>query len=391
MRPCPKCGVLSPVGSAVCAACGAALAPAAGHDTVPGAPLGAALPAPGAAGGHLVGTLVDGKYTIERVLGEGGMGVVYLAKAEHTGTEVVLKAIRPEVAHRQDLRERTLSEGRALARIDHPNVVHLNAVVTEHDALWLVMQYVEGESLEQRLAREAARGALLPLAEALLVFRQILAGVEAAHREGIIHRDLKPANILIRAKDGVVKVTDFGIAKGEEDAQAGRGQTKGIIGSLYYMAPEQVHGQRDLDRRVDVYAMGIVLYQMLEGEGGGRLGEEQAEGQGEGVAEGAAPTPSVSAARRGRGAGAGGGWPRRWRRAPWRRAWARRTRWGSGPPAPGTGVLRARRRREARRPRRRPRPARRLLRSSIRWRARGAPSRAGSFGRCAWARSSSSR
>ena len=115
------------------------------------------------------------------------------------------------------------------------------------------------------IERHVAERRAIPLGEALSIFRMILLGVGAAHAEGLIHRDLKPANVLIRKKDGVAKVTDFGIAKGEEDAKAGRGVTRGIIGSLSYMAPEQVRGQRDLDKRVDVYALGILLYELLMG------------------------------------------------------------------------------------------------------------------------------
>ncbi len=211
------------------------------------------------------GTIVDKKYAIIRVLGEGGMGVVYLARDIHTGVDVVLKSVRSELAHRKDVRERTLAEGRALARIDHPNVVQLKAVVVEGDALWLVMQYIDGESLAQRIHRYIDEKKPMPIEEVTRIFRQIASGIEAAHREGVIHRDLKPANVLIRHKDGMTKVTDFGIAKGEEEARTGKGLTKGIIGSLFYMSPEQVAGRRDLDKRVDIYALGIVLYEMLMG------------------------------------------------------------------------------------------------------------------------------
>ncbi|WP_437319917.1 protein kinase domain-containing protein [Sorangium sp. So ce385] len=243
---------------------GGANGPAAAPHVIP-APLAGSLPRR-SPGGHLpAGTLVDQKYVVERVLGEGGMGVVYLARDVHTGLHVVLKAVRQELGHRPDVRARTLAEGRALAQIDHPNVVHLKAVVAERDDLWLVMQYIDGESLEQALARYADERRPMPLPEALSIFRQIASGIAAAHREGVIHRDLKPANVLLRGKDGVAKVTDFGIAKAEADALAGRGMTKGIIGSLYYMSPEQVLGRRDLDKRVDIYALGVVLYEMLVG------------------------------------------------------------------------------------------------------------------------------
>jgi serine/threonine-protein kinase len=225
-------------------------------------------PPPAAAGGGRylpAGALVDGKYRIEKVLGEGGMGVVYLAKDVHTDTAVVVKAIRFEYTDNPEFRERTLAEGKALARIDHPNVVRLNAVVVEQNALYLVMQFIDGEPLDKMIERHVTSRTAMPVAHILSIFRMVLRGVGAAHAEGLIHRDLKPANILIRKKDGVAKVTDFGIAKVEEDAKAGRGVTKGIIGSLSYMAPEQVRGQRDLDKRVDIYALGIVLFELVMG------------------------------------------------------------------------------------------------------------------------------
>ncbi|MFO0759100.1 MAG: protein kinase [Byssovorax sp.] len=277
---CAQCGASSPDDAAFCGSCGSPLA----KGTVPGSPLSAAIKqpidpppappgppvAPGPPAGapkrvHLpIGTLIDKKYAVVRVLGEGGMGVVYLARDIHTGLDVVIKAVRSELAHRNDVRQRTLAEGRALATIDHPNVVHLRSVVVDGPNLWLVMQYIDGESLDKVLAGYLGRGEPMPVEEALGVLRQVAAGVGAAHDEGVIHRDLKPANVLIRKKDRVAKVTDFGIAKAQNEPQ-GREQTKGIIGSLWYMSPEQVTGRRDLDRRVDIYALGIVLYQLLVG------------------------------------------------------------------------------------------------------------------------------
>ena len=251
MRTCPSCSAELKDETTFCTTCGLrqeALASSAASADVGLGP----------------GRVVDGKYRIERVLGEGGMGVVYLARAIHTDTEVVIKAVRPEIAYRKDIRERTLAEGKALARIDHPNVVQLKSVVVGDDELLLVMQYIEGENLEDRILRFAASARAMPFADVLRLFRQVLAGVGAAHAEGVIHRDLKPANVLIRKKDGVAKVTDFGIAKPEDESQD-RSQTKGIIGSVHYMSPEQVRGQRDVDRRADIYALGVVLFQMLTG------------------------------------------------------------------------------------------------------------------------------
>lgn len=275
---CPSCGAPAQDDGAFCISCGAPLGSApAGEKTAPGEPVEEALAAPATSTVPKTeeneplaqepgpGFIVDGKYEITRRLGQGGMGIVYLASDVHTGVDVVLKAVRPELAHRADIRERTLAEGRALARIDHPNVVHLNAVVLDQGRLWLVMQYIDGESLDKTITRYSGEGQRLPVTIALDVFRQVLLGVGAAHREGVIHRDLKPANILLRKKDGVAKVTDFGIAKPEVAARAGQGNTKGVIGSLWYMSPEQVSGKRDLDKRVDVYALGVVLFELMTG------------------------------------------------------------------------------------------------------------------------------
>ncbi|MCS6899313.1 MAG: protein kinase [Myxococcales bacterium] len=237
-----------------------------GDDPPPPALLGNLPAAPLPPRNLRPGDVVDNKYRIESVLGEGGMGIVYLALDQNTSMHVVVKAIRGELAHDPDSRERIMAEGRVLAQIDHPNVVRLNAIVIENGIeLYLVMQYIEGQSLDRLIERHVQARQPLPFPEALGIFRQVIMGVGAAHREGVVHRDIKPGNVLIRAKDGMVKVTDFGIAKTEDDAKAGKGKTRGIIGSLWYMAPEQVTGRRDLDKRVDIYALGILFYEMLVG------------------------------------------------------------------------------------------------------------------------------
>ena len=274
MSKCSKCAADVPEDALFCGTCGQSMPTGA---TVPGEPMGVlrvestidepgdgtppAMPADDTAT-LPVGTIVDRKYGIVRVLGRGGMGVIYLARDVHTDHDVVLKAVRRELAHRPDLRARMLAEGRALAHIDHPNVVRLNAVVAQGEDLWLVMQYIDGETLDKIVASHKAAGGM-PIAAALGLFRQVAAGVGAAHKEGVIHRDLKPANVIVRKKDGVAKVMDFGIAKLPNKPDGAI--TKGVIGSLWYMSPEQVKGRRDLDARVDVYALGILLYQMLVG------------------------------------------------------------------------------------------------------------------------------
>jgi serine/threonine-protein kinase len=193
------------------------------------------------------------------------MGIVYLAHDAATETKVVIKSIRAEFADNPEFQGRAIDEGRVLARIDHPNVVRLNAVVVEQGQLYLVMQYIEGNSLERLIESYRTQGTKMPLDEAVRLFRMIVQGVAAAHQEGVIHRDIKPANILVRAKDGVVKVSDFGIAKTGAAFRTGRQRTIGVVGSPAYMAPEQRAGVPDLDRRADIYSLGIVFFELLTG------------------------------------------------------------------------------------------------------------------------------
>jgi serine/threonine-protein kinase len=275
---CPRCSQQNYNTATQCAYCGAPLG-----APPQGVPAGfASTNAPGFAGGTTgggagatsgaiasqpqVGQLIDKKYRVERVLGEGGMGVVYVAMDVNADQKVVIKSIRPEFANRGDFRERTLAEGKALAKIDHQNVVRFNSIINspETNELYIVMQFIEGESLDRTLEKANAAGQKLPIDEVSRLFKQILDGVGSAHKEGLMHRDLKPANVLVRAKDGIAKVMDFGIAKAE-GATKGPTQAGGIVGSLFYMAPEQIKGQRDLDKRLDIYALGIVMFELVTG------------------------------------------------------------------------------------------------------------------------------
>lgn len=274
---CPRCNQQNYSTATQCAYCGSALTAPAGppgfaQTNAPGFASGATT-GPGAGeatqnttGQPQIGELIDRKYRVERILGEGGMGIVYVAQDINADQKVVIKSIRPEFANRGDFRERTLAEGKALAKIDHQNVVRFNSIVNsaETNELYIVMQFIDGESLDRTLEKANASGQKLPVAEVLRIFKMALDGVGAAHREGMMHRDLKPANILVRAKDGVAKVMDFGIAKAE-GATKGPTQAGGIVGSLWYMAPEQIKGAKDLDKRLDIYAMGVVLYELITG------------------------------------------------------------------------------------------------------------------------------
>src|SRR5919112_4865887 len=224
--------------------------------------------------------LLASRYLLEKRLGRGAMGQVYLARDQNLLTrQVAVKTVRPDILNDEDLQEgeaiaRFEREARAAASIRHPNVVDVNDFGKSADGVFfLVMEYVEGETLFQLLRRE---GTVSPQ-RAASIMRQVVAGVEAAHDEGILHRDLKPANIFlmqqkrkVTGEDGFVKVGDFGLAKivnaDRSDLTSASGPaSRGIIGTPEYMAPEQMQPGFKLDARADVYALGTIAYHMLGG------------------------------------------------------------------------------------------------------------------------------
>jgi serine/threonine-protein kinase len=196
-------------------------------------------------------------YEIKDRLGEGGMGEVFRGRDVMLEREVAIKALRPELATHPDVVERFRTEAVALAKLHHPNIAAVYNFIRENERCYIVMEYVDGQSLEAILRQRGA----LPWTEAIAIARQALEGLEHAHRSGIVHRDVKPANIML-ARDGTVKLMDFGIARILETARLTR--EGHLVGTLEYMSPEQVLGQ-DVDARADLYAMGIVLYQALTG------------------------------------------------------------------------------------------------------------------------------
>lgn len=231
------------------------------------------------------GPLMAGRYLLEKRLGRGAMGQVYLARDQNLITRrVAVKTVRPDILTDEDMQEgeaiaRFEREARTAASIRHPNVVDVTDFGKSPEGVfYLVMEYVQGETLHHLLRRE---GTLSPH-RTLNLLRQVAAGVEAAHDEGILHRDLKPANIFImqqRSKktgtvigDGIVKVGDFGLAKivnqaiADTSGTSGSGPaSRGIIGTPEYMAPEQMQMETKLDARADVYALGVIAYHMLGG------------------------------------------------------------------------------------------------------------------------------
>lgn len=203
------------------------------------------------------GQVVGKHYRIEDVIGQGGMGQVVKAIHELTGQVVAIKTLSPHLAADPGLRERFLQEARALAGMDHPNIMTLYTFLEEEGKLFLVMQYIDGQDVDAMFRR---CGGISPRA-AIPIFKSALQGLGYAHRQGIIHRDLKPANIMV-TRDGRVKLTDFGIALMTGGLRLT--VTGAQVGTVFYMAPEQIQGSPATPRS-DLYAMGISLFEVLTG------------------------------------------------------------------------------------------------------------------------------
>jgi serine/threonine-protein kinase len=219
------------------------------------------------AGQGLVGHLVANRYRVKALLGEGGMGAVYEAEHVLLGRPVALKRLHPTLAADDVAVRRFQLEARAAAATGHPHVVDiLDLGFAEDGAPYLVMELLSGEPLSGVLERDDS----LSPPRACRIAMQVLDALEAVHARGIVHRDLKPDNVFLSRSprgDGHVKVVDFGISKirGDRDEGLGLTGTGVLLGTPYYMSPEQARGALDLDSRVDLYAVGVILYEALCG------------------------------------------------------------------------------------------------------------------------------
>ena len=219
---------------------------------------------------RLVGQTLDGRYRIERKIGEGGMGVVFAARHLVIERPLAVKVLKREVARDQSTIKRFIQEAKAASRIGHPNIVDVTDFGTTPDGMtYSVMEYVDGSTLSAAIKASAPMG----LERALPIVAQIAQALGAAHAKGIVHRDLKPENVFLINRDGrrdFVKIVDFGIAKVTPiDNQPVEGprltRAGAVFGTPEYMAPEQAAGRGDTDQRVDVYALGTILYELLTG------------------------------------------------------------------------------------------------------------------------------
>lgn len=215
----------------------------------------------------VLGQVLDDRYRVSSLLGEGGMGRVYLAEHVDIGKLVAVKILHPVYSRMPDLVERFRREARAASKIGHPNIVDVTDSGTTHDgSVYFVMEYLEGVELAGIIDREGA----IDIRRALGISTQICRALSAAHAAGIIHRDLKPENVFLTSREGTsdfVKVLDFGIAKSSEAEEARNKKLTHpgmAMGTPEYMAPEQAAGKH-ADERCDVYAVGAILYEMLTG------------------------------------------------------------------------------------------------------------------------------
>jgi serine/threonine protein kinase len=200
-----------------------------------------------------------GNYELLGKVGEGGAGKVYKARHRHTGQIVAIKTLPPSLAENPIFQQRLAQEFRAASRLDHPHIVRALEHSEEDGVQFLVMEFVEGESLGNKLERGR-----LPEAEAIRLITQVCSGLQQAHEHGLIHRDIKPDNILV-TPEGQAKLIDLGLVK-ELDSDLALTREGGGLGTPHFMAPEQFRGAKHVDVRCDIYSLGATLYMMVTGE-----------------------------------------------------------------------------------------------------------------------------
>jgi serine/threonine protein kinase len=205
----------------------------------------------------LAGTTLAGKYRIEKVVGRGGMGIVYKAEDTKLKRHVALKFLPPELIQDEEAKERFILEARTAAALSHPNICTIHEINEQDGKSFIAMEFVEGENLRDKLHKRN-----LEAKEALDIVIQVTQGLDEAHKKGIIHRDIKSANIMVTEK-GQAKIMDFGLAKVKGGTLLTREGT--TLGTVAYMSPEQARGE-EVDHRSDIWSLGVIMYEMLSGE-----------------------------------------------------------------------------------------------------------------------------
>ena len=206
--------------------------------------------------------VLSANYELDREIGRGGMGIVYLAKDRRLKRQVAIKLLPPELAFRSEIRRRFLREAETAAQLSHPNIVPIYAVDESQNLVFFVMAYIDGDNLAKRLHDHGR----LSAEETRRILREVGDALDYAHSRKVIHRDIKPDNILLDAATGRAMVTDFGIARAVSEGDSRLTATGMAIGTPAFMSPEQCAGDREIDGRSDLYSLGIVAYQMLTGD-----------------------------------------------------------------------------------------------------------------------------
>jgi len=246
---CYRCHTPVPENSRYCSSCGADVSGGGGPPTTSNVELLQ----------ERLQRLIEGRYRIERLLGKGGMGAVFLAHDLTLERDVAIKVLPPDVAQDDQIVRRFQQEAKTSAKLDHPNIIPIYRVESEGGLNYFVMKYVAGTSLEDMLEQKQP----LPVPEIQRILWEAACALGHAHQRGVVHRDVKPANIMFD-HDGRAMLTDFGISKALQ-AATGFTATGMIIGTPHYMAPEQAKGQT-VDGRADEYSLGVVGYRMITGE-----------------------------------------------------------------------------------------------------------------------------
>ena len=204
-----------------------------------------------------IGEVFDGRYKINRTIGVGGMAIVYEATDLMTNKRVALKMLKDSISDNTQALRRFINESKAVAMLNHPNIVKILDVSVKTDHKFIVMEYISGITLREYMNRKGA----LDWREATEFISQILLALDHAHMKGVIHRDIKPQNIMVM-EGGIIKVADFGIAK-IPNAETVT-MVDHAIGTIYYISPEQAKGKK-IDERSDIYSLGVMFYEMVTG------------------------------------------------------------------------------------------------------------------------------
>ena len=205
-----------------------------------------------------VGQVLDNRYRIEKIIGMGGMAVVFRAEDLLMRRIVAVKILKDDIARDEVSVKRFINESKAVSMLSHPNIVTIYDVSVRSDAKYIVMEYIEGITLKNYMTKKGK----LEFREIIMYTEQVLRALEHAHQKGIVHRDIKPQNIML-LKNGIIKVMDFGIAK-LPNAETVTVKDS-AIGTVYYISPEQASG-KPIDARSDIYSLGVMMYEMATGK-----------------------------------------------------------------------------------------------------------------------------